>query len=476
MLKTIVLWGIVILCISAVIGLIIWAMGHARPRSVALVSSGTSRQDVQEGASTVDVRDEEKNKRDFWRNVLWGNGIVFVIAVLIAIFVPPITLEHLNEKREVVLVPVWNWGFFFLFAQFVYSVAYPLLPLFWERGENEIPEEVLKEAMNPNETEEEREERKSAGILTVKEYEIERMRWKSGKYPTVPSETYGMLMFMDALLFPLSDGFTYLPPFFGIKRDTKKIVQFELPPSERIYWGSGVIPKGMYAPLRFGQVGKPSKAEAEEKNPLSNNQTTDGSIQARIRIDGKSLYEYFTTIGSLKNAEKMILDAMVSKVQAILGKRTPLWTKRNFDKVNEKITEALEKFVTGWGVDALDVYLVNYDFSHETNKSMRGVVVAEFERKATVIEAKGEKQKRELEGEGEGKKRQKVLEGEAAGRKKIADSLKVKGDQVLASETTRLVAENVKSLDVVNPDLSLSPVTIGKLLDQGAKSNEGGDE
>lgn len=420
---------------------------------------------------------EEKNKRDFWRNVLWGNGIVFVIAVLIAIFVPPITLEHLNEKKEVVLVPVWNWGFFFLFAQFVYSVAFPLLPLFWERGENEIPEEVLREAMSPNETEEEREERKSAGILTVKEYEIERMRWKSEKYPTVPSDTHGMLTFMGALLFPLPDGFVYLPPLFSIKRDTKKIVQFELPPSELIHWGSGEIPKGMYAPLRFGQVGKPSKTEAEENNPLSNNQTTDGSIQARIRIDGTSLYEYFTTIGSLKNAEKMILDAMVSKVQAILGKKTPLWTKRNFDKVNKKITEALDKFVTGWGVIALDVYLVNYDFSHETNKSMRSVVVAEFERKATVTTAEGEKQKRELEGEGEGKKRQNILEGEATGRKKIAEDLKVRGGQVLDSETTRLVAENVKSLDVVNPDLNLNAVTIGKLSKRGQDSQgKGGDK
>jgi len=471
--KTIVFWVIATGMFSLVIGLIIWAMRHTRPQGAAPVSPGAPGSAAQNGV----VRDEDKNRREFWKKVLWGNGIVFVIAVLIVIFAPPITLEYLNEKKEVVLVPIWNWGFFLLFAQFVYSVAYPLLPLFWERGEVEIPEEVLKDAMNPNETDEKREERKNAGILTVKEYEIERMRWKSEKYPTVPSETHGMLMFMGALLFPLPDGFAYLPPFFSIKRDTKKIVQFELPPSERIYWGSGEIPEGMYAPLRFGQVGKPSKTEAEEKNPLSNNQTTDGSIQARIRIDGKSLYEYFTTIGSLKNAEKMILDAMVSKVQAILGKKTPLWTKRNFDKVNKEISAELETFVVGWGVVALDVYLVNYDYSHETNKSMRGVVVAEFERKATVTRAEGERDKRGLEGEGEGKKRQKILEGEAAGRKKIAQGLNVRGDQVLASETTRLVAENVKSLDVVNPDLNLNAVTIGKLFKRGQDSQDkGGDK
>ncbi|NTV44326.1 MAG: hypothetical protein HGA67_01345 [Candidatus Yonathbacteria bacterium] len=411
-----------------------------------------------------DTPNEEENKQRFWRGVFIGNGIALVLSILVFFFVPPMTING---------VAVWNWGAMLLFTQLVYSVVYPLLPLFWERGEVEISEEVSQGAINPNETDEERKNRKSAGILTTKEYAVERMTWKSGKYPTVPSQTVGMLKFMGALLYTLPDGFVYLPPFFEIERDTKKIVQFELPPSELIHWGSGEIPEGMYAPLRFGQVGKPSKTEAEENNPLSNNQTMDGSIQARIRIDGKSLYQYFTTIGTLKNAEKMILDAMVSKVQAILGKKTPLWTKRNFDKVNEKISNALEEFVVGWGVVALDVYLVNYDYSHETNKSMRGVVVAEFERKATVTKAKGEKEKLELEGNGEGKKRQKILEGEAAGRKKIALDLGVRGDQVLDSETTRLVAGNVQNLDVINPDLNLNARTIGKLFDQGAKSNNG---
>ncbi|MBC8464934.1 MAG: hypothetical protein H8D63_00965 [Parcubacteria group bacterium] len=417
---------------------------------------------------------EEKNKRDFWRNVWVANGIIFAIAVLAILFSPSITLEYLNNEGEKMFVPVWNWGWFLLAMQFLYSVAYPLLPLFWERGEVEIPEELLKGAMNLNETEEKREERKNAGILTVKEYEIERMRWKSEKYPTVPSETYGMLTFMDALLFPLPDGLAYIPPFFGIKRDTKKIVQFELPPSELIYWGSGDVPEGMYAPLRFGQVGKPSKVEAEENNPLSNNQTTDGSIQARIRIDGKSLYEYFTTIGTLKNAEKMILDAMVSKVQAILGKKTPLWTKRNFDKVNEEITRALHKFVVGWGVVALDVYLVNYDYSHETNKSMRGVVVAEFERKATVTRAEGEREKRMLEGQGQADADKAIGDAKTDVLVKRTEELDVTGAEVLGAETAGDVAKNVEDLTVLGENVGSDTFKFGKLFDQGAKSNKGG--
>jgi hypothetical protein len=113
MLETIVLWGIAILCISTVIGLIIWAMRQARPRITRGRASSVGRQDEQDLRRDLLSKKPTKSQLKWRPRFAWG--IYLTLQAIIG-------LSVLFLWKEIELFGgVWNTGMAILAAQVLFT-------------------------------------------------------------------------------------------------------------------------------------------------------------------------------------------------------------------------------------------------------------------------------------------------------------------------------------------------------------------
>jgi len=218
--KTIVFWVIALAGISAVIGLIIWAMKHTRPQIVASVSSEAPNSNTSDN----DIPDEGRNRKKFY------SGLFVVLGVSFIVTLGTFLIPDISVKGHV----VWSWGWFFTILWLYVFVVYPFLPLWWERGDAGAMDEEDKDQDVASGV------ASRIGDFTLKQLE-ERM--KSEKYPILESTDWGALWFAGEYLFRVKAGFKYLPPFATLVRSPKGRLQFQIPGRSEDLWLNE--PKGL---------------------------------------------------------------------------------------------------------------------------------------------------------------------------------------------------------------------------------------
>jgi hypothetical protein len=457
MLETIVSWFFVGLVGVLVIATLIWAMRHARPRNVAPVPSGRSRQDVQ----NYDMPDEKRNRKKFY----WGLFTVIGMSLIFSLgtfLIPPISV-----KGHV----VWSWGWFFITWWFDTFVVYPLIPLWLERGETGVMDEEGKDQDVASRV------AGRIGDFTLKQLE-ERM--KSEKYPILESTDWGALWFAGEYLFRVKAGFKYLPPFATLVRSPKGRLQFQIPGRSEDLWLNEPkdCPKGKVLPIFFTLAGKPgSSSKGEEVEPLERQLTLKGSVQGVIEVDGSQLYVFQTKFfKNLPYLEQVAKDILSGCSLAVLGSKNPAEVIRTKKDVDAEIARDFADAVEGMGVVGTNASFPDLVLGRTVSEELQNVSAEQLKAQATVIKAAAEKKKRELEGQGEASKEQSIGDAKTAVLVKRKDNLGVGGGQVLGAETASDVAKNVKDLTVLDGSIGSETFRFGKLFDRGAKSNEGGDK
>jgi len=457
MLKTIVFWGIATGMFSLVIGLIIWAMRHVRPQSVAPVSSGAPNLKVFDN----DIPDEGRNRKKFYLGlfVVLGASFIFTLGTFL--------IPNISVKGHV----VWSWGWFFTTLWFGTFVAYPFLPLWWERGDAGVMDEEDKDQDVESGV------ASRIGDFTLKQLE-ERM--KSEKYPILESTDWGALWFAGEYLFRVKAGFKYLPPFATLVRSPKGRLQFQIPGRSEDLWLNEPkdCPKGKVLPIFFTLAGKPgSSSKGEDVEPLERQLTLKGSVQGVIEVDGSQLYVFQTKFfKNLPYLEQVAKDILSGCSLAVLGSKSPAEVIRTKKDVDGEIAKDFADLVKGMGVVGTSASFPDLVLGRTVSEELQNVSAEQLKAQATVIKATAERTRLERQGQGEASRDKSIGDAKTAVLVKRTQELNVTGAEVLGAETAGDVAKSVKDLTVLDGSIGSETFRFGKLFDKGAKSNKGGDK
>lgn len=138
-------------------------------------------------------------------------------------------------------------------------------------------------------------------------------------------------------------------------------------------------------------------------------------------------------IGSQEEAKRQLRDTIESEIKALFAKETVAGTLDSLSNINHSLYLTATKLVedNDWGVQIINVQIVDVGLSHQVNKSMSDVVSAQFQAKKIETLAKAEKKKRIEEGKGAAAARKLILLAEAKGYKNMAELLGIKEPELI---------------------------------------------
>ena len=113
---------------------------------------------------------------------------------------------------------------------------------------------------------------------------------------------------------------------------------------------------------------------------------------------------------------------MESEIKIQFASRTVAETLLEQADLNIILKAKVYTTVLSWGVEVIQVEIVEIGLNHDVNKSMSDVVKAEFDKRSTITTAEARKKQLILEGEGTANARKRFLTAEASGRQAFLEA------------------------------------------------------
>lgn len=235
----------------------------------------------------------------------------------------------------------------------------------------------------------------------------------------------GVTLFFGRPIKNVPSGLVFVPwGICSLIKETRLVRQQQYPDDpEKVWKGDGPVPEGMMAPIRVVHFGK------DGEDSLSRRITSEASIIVRYQID--DLKVFIQKIGSVKEAERQLRDAITAKVREDLAKKTPAETLAEWGAINDVLKTHVEAMVSSWGVTVEDVRLEEVDLGKTVNSALRNVPAAELEKQARATRAEAKRIELEKEGRGNAKAAQLLLEAQAKGSKALAEELKIEEGEII---------------------------------------------
>ncbi|MFA6273177.1 MAG: SPFH domain-containing protein [Candidatus Paceibacterota bacterium] len=235
-----------------------------------------------------------------------------------------------------------------------------------------------------------------------------------------PTELGGILLFGDPRC-EVESGLVLVPfAICELKKETRLVIQRQFPGEPEEVDKSSTdqnTRSGMVQPIRV-PTASPEAVDNEFKadmtafkdEPINNRMTPEVSIIVRFQIRKGSYLRFLTNIGTLDSAIKQMRDTTETVTGIEFAKRTPPLIIRDRGKINNSLKDSVEILVgekpnsepeESWGVNVINVQLVDVDFGKTVNEQLRNVIAKKLEKQQTITTAEGARQARELEGAGE---------------------------------------------------------------------------
>lgn len=267
---------------------------------------------------------------------------------------------------------------------------------------------------------------------------------------TVGPTEVGARLFFGKPLDELDSGLCYIP--FGICNLSKAshiFIQDELPADpEHIFRAPRdqpeVVPKEllgiMFPPIRI-PFGFPDITDGiPEDDPYNRRMVAE--VVPVVTWEIEDYLVFLTRIGSIKEARRQMEDAAVALFMERFTIITPARALKELPTHSEKLKEAIDAKVGDWGINVKGAKIKTIIFSHELNTAIIQVPEEVQKAKVTAIKACAERDKRHQEGIGDGKADEARIYGRTAGFKWMMKDLDVTAQEVLATETTRVITSN----------------------------------
>jgi regulator of protease activity HflC (stomatin/prohibitin superfamily) len=170
------------------------------------------------------------------------------------------------------------------------------------------------------------------------------------------------------------------------------------------------------------------------------------SVIYRLAHPDKTYYRFDDVKG-------MLMDPIISVVRSNLGKTALDAIQSNRSAIDEAIVSDLTEIMAEWGIVLTRVDIVDIVVDEKTKDSMLKQLDAERVRRASVLEAQGEKESMQLKADGETDAAQKQAEGqkaladaEAYSLKKIAESINNGGELAVRFRVKEIEANALSKL------------------------------
>ncbi len=299
---------------------------------------------------------------------------------------------------------------------------------------------------------------------------------------TVGPTEWGALLLFGKPVRQLDSGLTFVPrPFYSLIKETKLIIQLELPGEpEQIERADQDKPGDKKKiPIRITHASLETAVHPETGNPLNEEQkkglvndpliqrlTSEVSFIVRYKI--KDYLKFLSTIGSSEEASRQISDTVILTGQTELAKITLAHAFIYLESISRKIRNSVEYLVgeisreylekktderagiddhkkDSWGIDVEDASIKLVDTGRRVNEKMADATAAGFGKRETIQKAEGEEERLTREGRGTANARQSLLEAEAKGLAALAKATSDEaGRLVLHLKTVQTALEKSK--------------------------------
>ena len=221
-------------------------------------------------------------------------------------------------------------------------------------------------------------------------------------FGTLDKDEVGILKFFGKPIINLTPGPFFAPAFFfSVDRESGTLFQDELPANpENIFREEGKVPEGMFPPIRV-KFGQPDPKDVGLKDDPYN----IAMVAEVVPVVSWRIHDpmtFFTVMGTVEKCRQIMADKSVEVFGNEFATVTPAKALLSLGNTSERLEAKLKKEAEdgGWGIRLEDAYVKPFIFSHDLNKAVVGVKIADQAAKATALTADGEKQKRIKEAEG----------------------------------------------------------------------------
>ena len=229
--------------------------------------------------------------------------------------------------------------------------------------------------------------------------------WLVAGFVIIKAENIGCFLFLGRPVANFNPGFHWVPPIIGeLRKETRLAIEEQFPDND--------IKK---TPIRIthGTTTRPTG------DPLDTRLTTSVSLTCRYKI--VDYVSFIQEIGNRWELKKQIRDVLVN-VTAIECAKLPLSSNlERREPLNYMLRSAVEKITEKWGIEVINVQLLEIDLGNEIEKALTNVSVS-----AINIESnKNNAQKIIFDGAAEAKVHEMFQFAKAEGIKEIANKLGV---------------------------------------------------
>ncbi len=275
-----------------------------------------------------------------------------------------------------------------------------------------------------------------------------------------PTELGAVLLF-GRPLYQVQSGLVFAPFIIcQIIKETCLVIKKQFPEEPELVDKTGDDTKpvrpGFVKPIRVTTAsGKmlnefKDKIKNYEKDPLNDMLTLEPSVVVRFQIQRDNFIPFLINIGSVRNAVSQMRDTVDAVLNIEFPKRTPALIILEKEEINKMLKKEIEDLVgekdpnvslnsekerERWGIDIINVQLVDVGLGKTINAKIEGVPDSKLSAEATVRKSQAEKDAMVLKGQGEkefetdkgagvANARKAYLKAEAEGLQKIANVAK----------------------------------------------------
>ncbi len=243
-----------------------------------------------------------------------------------------------------------------------------------------------------------------------------------------PTELGALLLFGKPTT-EVGSGLVMVPlGLFSLITETALTMQDQFPgnPEDVQKTDSDMLEKGKVFPIRATHA----KAKKKTDDAIDNRITTEVSVISREKIKRGKFITFLTTIGSTEEMRKQIRDTVEGGVKREFARRTPAKTLQDLDVINALLKADIKRLTKKWGIEIVDVQLVDIDLGKKINKALRDVPAALLAKQKTITDKEAEGEGLRLVGEGTAKTRELFLKAEAIGAKALSEITKTEEGKV----------------------------------------------
>jgi len=395
--KTIVFWVIALAGISAVIGLIVWAMKQVLQKNQTQVTQPVSADSKDGDSHQLSKADREyvekwEKRCPMYARLYWASvGVIFLLflagGIFLVNYIFTIDFSQKKELLEKLLFLALGLGVYL-------GIARPFLKGCIQKVE---PDEIA--------------------LLKVL------------GFPIKVCDPGPVVIFFEGRFMSIQ-----------VEKTPTNQKQYPAETEDITYADAGEEPEGKKQLLRVTLLGPEGTDPGDD--PWKQRRTIGIGFTLSLMPDTNHPFTFFRFTGTIEQAQVWGSDVVLSKYVSLVARETLESLPRNLDKIGAELKKEVEKVLNPRGVTVVRVELLLIDYGKKFNENIQLAADAHLVGGAKIIEAEKQKRATILSGEAKKKVEQLMYDAHVYGYKKIAETLGIEeGEIILMVEAMKNVLE-----------------------------------